>query len=231
MNGSTKKEALKLRLKGHSYNEINLELGIPKSTLSGWFKDTILSKKAQERLSKRIKAGSKHLIKRNKMQTHLARQRARKVQADAFKDIKKFTKRELLLVGTALYWGEGYKRLAIRDGRELTSHPVSFSNSDHEMIKVYILFLTRVLEVGMEDIHARLRIYPHMNENTVREFWIGETPLKESNFLKSSYQVSSASKRVLPYNRLPNGTISIQVNNTEKFHKILGWIKGMKESI
>lgn len=65
--------ALKLRLDGKSYNEIHAELGVPKSTLSFWFRDLVLSDEARRRLEKRVRAGiAKGLVKRNKMQTHLA---------------------------------------------------------------------------------------------------------------------------------------------------------------
>ena len=40
-----KNQALKLRLLGKSYNEINKALGVPKATLSDWFADLQLSKK------------------------------------------------------------------------------------------------------------------------------------------------------------------------------------------
>ena len=40
-----KEEAIKLRKQGFSYNEIKNKLGVPKSTLSGWFRDILLTKK------------------------------------------------------------------------------------------------------------------------------------------------------------------------------------------
>ncbi|MBL4644460.1 MAG: hypothetical protein JKX80_01185 [Candidatus Pacebacteria bacterium] len=57
------------------------------------------------------------------------------------------------------------------------------------------------------------------------------TGLNECNFGRPSYGVSNASKRRLAYNRLPNGTLSIQVNDTNKFNKVMGWIEGVKESV
>ena len=40
----TKESARNLRIKGWSLGEINLKMKIPKNTLSGWFKDILLSK-------------------------------------------------------------------------------------------------------------------------------------------------------------------------------------------
>ena len=109
--------SLRLRLAGKSYNEIQDELGVPKSTLSGWFKDVVLSDKALIRLASRTTLGTAALVKRNKMQTHKAEQRAKEIHASAKEKIPNLTKRDLLIIGPVLYWAEGYKRLKIKDGK------------------------------------------------------------------------------------------------------------------
>lgn len=100
--------ALKLRLAGKSYNEIQRELGIPKSTQSGWFKHLVLSDKAHRRLNGRLRMGSDILIKRNKMQTAHAERRAREAQGQGKSRVSDFSGRDVLLLGAALYWAEGY---------------------------------------------------------------------------------------------------------------------------
>jgi len=65
-------KAYKLRMQGKSYTEIGTTLGIPKATLSGWFRDLEISADAKARISKRMREKSFFgLLKRNKMQTHL----------------------------------------------------------------------------------------------------------------------------------------------------------------
>ena len=102
-------KALKARIAGKSYNEIQKEFGVPKSTLSGWFKHMVLSEIARVRLASRTRLGSAALIKRNKMQTHKAEQRAREIRASAKEIIPTLTKRDVLIIGAVLYWAEGYK--------------------------------------------------------------------------------------------------------------------------
>ncbi len=228
--GTKKKEAMKLRLNGRSYNEINKKLGIPKSTLSGWFKDVVLNKEANNRLKRRMKQGSLHLIKRNKTQTHLAWKRARKAQAEAKKEIGKLSKRDLMLIGVALYWGEGYKKLVVRGGKKRTWHNISFSNTDPGMIRIYIKFLNDILDISTENVKARMRLFEHINESRALNYWIKSTGLLKSNFQKTTYAVSISSQRRLPFNRLPYGTLCVEVANTNKFHRILGLIEGMKNS-
>ena len=45
-----KSEAMSLRMKGKSLPFIHIKLGIPKSTLSYWFKDIILTEKQKDKL-------------------------------------------------------------------------------------------------------------------------------------------------------------------------------------
>ena len=224
-----REKALKMRLKGFSYNEINRALGVPKSTQNGWFRHLVLSDAAVTRLKERTLQGTINaFVKRNKLQTHHAKIRARKAQAFGRKEIPFLTKKDLKIVGATLYWAEGYKRLRIRDGKERVSHPIALVNSDPEMIRVFIRFLREVMEVDFEKITASMRLYPHINEEAAHKYWVKITGLPRQQFRKSTYLISSASKGVRPYNRLPWGTLSIQVFDTQKFHRLLGFIEGVK---
>lgn len=226
-----KEKAIQLRLKGFSYNEINKKIGVPKSTLSGWLKNVQLSDAAAERLNSRKTIGFRNgLLKRNKRQTHLAWKRAIETQNRASKRIGRLSKKELLVLGAALYWGEGHKRLQRKDGRELPSHAINFTNSDPEMIQAFILFLRKVMGVDILDMKAAVRLYQHQNEADCVRYWVKVTGIPVGNFNKSTYQVSAASKKIRPYNRLPFGTIRISVNDTAKFHMLMGWIEGLKKA-
>src|SRR5690606_11900665 len=145
-------EAFKLRRQGWSYNEINKKLGIPKSTLSGWFSNLVLSDKAQDRLKKRKGLGTETLIKRNIAQTHTARERANKIRKSGISEVSniKISKEILLIIGVCLYWGEGYKRAKHRNGRILYNHPIQLTNSDPAMARAFVKFLNEIMEVPLE---------------------------------------------------------------------------------
>ena len=225
---SNKERALRLRLQGKSYNEIHAELKIPKSTLRVWLGDVVLSALARARLSARMKSGSFVLIKRNKMQTHSARQRAHQVRTAAAKRINSLDQQDLLLIGTVLYWAEGYKRIKVRDGREITSHVISFVNSDADMIRIFIRFLVEILEINPSSIRLVMRLYPHINERNAMRYWMNITGLKEGHFWKSTNLVTGASKGIRPFNRLPYGTLQVTVNSTPKFYELMGLLDGVK---
>lgn len=222
-------EATKLRLQGFSYNQINKKLGVPKSTLSGWFKDLQISKEAQEKINKRRHDKSfEGILKSSKLQTKRAQERVREERSNSKKDIKSLSKRELLILGTALYWGEGYKRPVFINNIQKTHHSISLSNSDPELAKIFIRFLEEVCEISRKEMKASVRIYEHMNKEKVLKFWQEITNIPKENFRSDDY-ISKASKGKRFFNRLPYGTIQINANNTRKFHKIMGWIDGLKD--
>ena len=219
---------MRLRLAGKSYNEIRDEIGVPKSTLSGWFKHVVLSDSARTRLASRTSLGSATLIKRNRMQTHKAEQRAREIRASAKEKIPILTKRDMLIIGAVLYWAEGHKRLHVRDGKERMSHSISFVNSDPTMIKAFLRFLRETLVIPIDDVHLTMRLYPHINEENSRNYWAKITKLPHSCFERSTNMISLASKGKRPYNRLPYGTLQIAVYNTARFHHLMGLIEGVQ---
>lgn len=226
-----KKNALALRLQGHSYNEINHKLGIAKSTLSSWFAKTILPERARKRLERRVAEGSlEGLLKRNRQQTKDAWERATIVREKANRDVRKLSKHDLFLVGVALYWAEGYKKLVVKNGKERTAHTVSFTNSDPKMIRIFLRFLIEIAEIQKSKISISMRLFTHIEKETALKYWLGVTGLEEKNFQKPSFVVSKSSQGKRPYNRLPYGTIQVVVGNTQKFHQIMGWIEGMQKN-
>jgi len=225
---SDRGKALALRLHGYSYNEITAKLGVPKATLSDWFTGLVLSEKAQERIARRVYEGSlKGLIKKNRLQTHQAKQNAARVHKIAKNDIKRISQRELLLIGAALYWAEGYKRPIVKNGKERTFHAISFSNTDPQMIKGFIRFLKNILQIPESRIYATIRIFEHISEKEAMQYWQKITALPPQNFRKSYYGISKSSLGKRPYNRLPYGTIQVTVGDTKNFHRIMGWIEGI----
>jgi len=225
---SDREKALSLRLQGHSYNEIGVKLGVPKATLSGWFTGLVLSEKAQERIRKRVHEGSlRGLIKKNRLQTHRAQQAAAEIRKHARNQIKTLSKKDLLLIGAALYWAEGYKRPIIKNGRERTFHTISFSNADPQMVRGFIKFLKEILEIPESRIYASIRIFEHISEKEALAYWEKITNLPKENFRKSYYGISKSSLGKRPYNRLPYGTIQVTVGDTKNFHRIMGWIEGI----
>ncbi len=225
--------ALRLRLQGKSYSEIGKELGgISKSTLSLWLKNVILSDVAKQRLAKREREKSiAALIKRNQAQTAWAIRRKSKIKNSARRQIELLSKKTLLLLGAALYWAEGYKRSKMANGREITNHPVVLTNADPKLLQAFIKFVIEVCDISREKIKLEVRIFQHLHEETVIQYWSRTLQLPRENFSTVRHCISRSSQGKRPFNRLPYGVVQIRINNTNLFHKIMGWIDGMKEKI
>jgi len=226
------KQALKLRLAGKSYNEINSLLNIPKSTLSNWFGSLQLPDSAKDRLKKRVAEGTlKGLVKRNKLQTLWAQERAETTRKSSYKEIKKLDDEDLKLIGIALYWAEGYKKLKTKNGKIVTNHPISFTNSDPDMVKFFVSFVKKFMGIPKEKISVNLRLFKHIEGEAAIKYWREITGLESSNFDKPCYIISKSSQGKRPFNQLPYGTIQIRVNDTVAFYRLIGWIDGIKDRI
>lgn len=228
-----KNVAVKLRLRGKSYSEIQKELiGVSKSTLSGWLKDVVLSDESRVALARRASEKSfRGLLKKNKNQTALAIKRRNDIQTTAQSEIGNISMRDLSVVGLALYWAEGHKRVVVRNGRETTYHPVSLTNSDAKLVKIFLEFLRKVHGVPVHKIKANVRIFKHLNENEVLKYWSRELEIPLQNFTKTYIGTSLSSMGKRPFNRLPYGVIQIRISDTNLFHKIMGGIEGLKNKL
>jgi hypothetical protein len=224
-------KAKELRKNGRSYNEIVSLLDIPKSTLYSWLENVELSHEAANRINSRVREGSlRGLLKKNKLQTKIAVDRSRRIQHESKLKIGKLSKREMTLIGAALYWGEGYKKQIVSRGKKRTYHPVSLSNSDPRLIKFFLLFLRTCLDIDDSKIKISIHLYDGMDEEKIIQHWRQITNLPKENFQNVYRGVSISSKRTKKFDHLPYGTAQIRVSSTELFYKIMGLIEGIQTS-
>ncbi|MDQ1010292.1 transcriptional regulator with XRE-family HTH domain [Streptomyces sp. V4I23] len=172
--------ARELRLQGMTYDQIQVELGCSKSSISLWVRD--LPKPERKRSREEASA-----IARRGWEVTLRRREAerRETKSGAALDIGALTERELLLVGAALYWAEGTK-----DKPYARRERVTFVNSDPGMIQVFIAWLDLV---GIERERLRFHVMIHESADitAAEQYWanlvdadpaaFGKTTLKRHN--------------------------------------------------
>lgn len=152
------KKLKRLRRKGHSINELVAELSIPKTTVWHHIQGVkVLPRYVQILKSKR--GGSR---KRKEIGWKKARTRARELLQGPY--------RELVIVITMLYWGEG------------TKDRFAFINSDGKMIQLYLLILRKVFNVPETDIKPILRIYSGMDRSKCLDYWSKITKISLDKF-------------------------------------------------
>jgi hypothetical protein len=215
------------RKKGKTYTEISEVLKLPKSTVAWWLKDFKLPAKTERKIiEKSRKKWRKAIIDYNNVHGKLRSQKAaairEKYKQNGIKEIKNLSKKELKLIGSALYWAEGGKK---------NRNSLRFSNSNPSMIEVIMKFFQEVCNIPNEKIKARIHIYPQINPRIATNYWKKVTNLPRINFQKPQVQISRASKKKRPKNTLPYGTLHLTVNNTEMTCRVKGWIQGISEKI
>ncbi len=214
---------VQLRREGKSYREIASALDVSKSSVSDWCKGLELPLLAQKIINKKIKQNKSVFKFYNKRKHCIVQAENKKIRKESAGQIFPLSEYELLLIRTALYWAEGYKR---QD--QISSPRVGFVNSDPDMIKVFLCFLKKVLRVPNEKIKVSIRIHPNVSKESAINFWSKITAIPKDRFGITD-QISSASQRKRPKNLLPYGTLDVRVNSRQNFYKIKGWIEGLKK--
>lgn len=217
-----KAQAVLLRKQGKSYSEILKEIDVAKSTLGLWLREVGLSVPQQQKLSEKRRlaalrgASSRHQKRLDDTE---------RIYSEAFKDIKKISRRELWLMGVMLYWAEGSKQK-----EHDPSVGVDFSNSDPLMIKLFLRWLLEICEINRDRIYFSLYIHENAKArlDDVRSYW-----LRQTGFPPSALQFTYFKKhnpRTLRRNvgREYYGNLSVQIRkSTELNRQITGWVRGI----
>lgn len=208
-----KEKAFELRHQSKSYKTISRELGIPLSTLAGWFKNEAWSHEIRDILGRTESLAFPDKLKRivaaNKKRWSDWHELCRKEAISEFPQLKNDP---LFLAGIMLYWGEGEK--------QHKSSTVRLSNSEPEMIRIFYLFLTKSLKIPSEKISAWLLLYPDLIDSVQKNFWGKATGIPANQFKKSIYIRGRHTTRRLSY-----GVCTIFINSRALKERILKWLE------
>lgn len=217
-----KQKAIRLRLKGLSYNQISKIINVPKSTLSSWFRNLEVSKAVKKsNIEKAKQIWAKNITVFNKRRSQLCRAQWLQNQNEAKKDIGRISIRELKLIGSALYWAEGYKK---------GNWNLVFCNSDPDMLALMMEFFLKVCHVPIGKIKAQIQLHPRIIARVATKYWSKVIGLPVRQFSKPMLQISKSSK-LKRGNTLPYGTLRIKINDVKLVNKIKGWIEGLSQKI
>lgn len=218
-----KQRAISLRRQGKSYNEIVKILTISKSTLSLWLRDIKMPAEIKQKFwNETRKKWAQNITKFNKERAVIAREKAQQIQDLASKDIGKISRRELFLVGIALYWAEGHKK---------SRWQLDFSNSDPLMMKLMMRFFREIYNVKEDKFFATAQIHPNVTPQKAVNYWSKITKIPKKQFLKTYTRITPSSKRKRAFNTLPYGTLRVSVSSVEMTNKMKGWISGLEKLV
>jgi len=204
--------AVKLRLKGLSYSQIKQQVKVGNGTLSYWLKNYQLTKAQKDKLGENKDAQVEKFRETMKKKRELLESTERKIQ---LKKIGSLSKRDLMMIGVGLYWGEGKKLGSL----------VSVTNTDPAMIKFILFWLEECF--GMDRKDKKIRIYTHlysdMNIEKEVNYWREILDVNAAQFSKSYIKESKLSG--LTYRGFGHGTCQIQVSDAKIKRQIMAWVQ------
>ena len=143
-----------------------------------------------------------------------------KFKKGIFKIKRNLTRGEekLKISGVMLYWGEGTKK----------GNSVVFSNSDPEMVVLFLKFLRKICNINKKRIRALLHIYKNQNERKIKKYWSKKTMVPIRQFSKSFLH----NKKKGTYKKNSEfGTISLRYSDKELLNIINNWIGEYKKKL
>lgn len=188
-------EALRLRRKGYSYEEISKKIKIAKSSAYLWCKKIILNQKAKERIRKRLAIGmvkAKKVLKsrRDKIKKEIID------KANFYISKLKSNKEINKLLCSFLYWAEGEK----------TTTSMVFINSNSTMILTFLTLFRSSFALDEKKFRCLVHIHEYHNNDEIKKYWSNITKIPIDQFSKS-YLKPHTKKRIRDDYK---GTISIR---------------------
>jgi transcriptional regulator with XRE-family HTH domain len=221
-----KEKAIRYRKDGLSYSEILEKIDVSKSTLSSWLRNVLITNFQINRLRvKNAKARSLGSVAlKNKRVS-----KTTKIINQSSKEIKIVDNYNLKLIGTTLYWAEGSKQSEYEPSRELI-----FTNSDPEMIKVYLLWLKKCLNVTRN--YIKFEIYIHetykKSPKELSDYWSKVTKFPQDFLTKIYYKKNKINSFRKNKGSKYNGVLRITVRkSTDLNRKVIGWVKGISNKV
>jgi hypothetical protein len=210
-----------LLLNGYSYSQIKHELSISKGSINYCFKHLSEFDQARIRNFRINNWKLSYRIKAQKIKEEKSKEE-KFLREKSLKIINYISKRELLLIGSSLYWAEGGKT---------NRWGLQFSNSDQNMIILIMKYFREIIKVPEEKFYMQMILHANVDENLALDHWSKITQVDKLQFKKACYSLSKSSKQLRNIDKLPYGTLQVRVHNKKLTQEVYGYIEGIKKNI
>jgi hypothetical protein len=140
------------------------------------------------------------------------------------RDVSSLSKRDIFMLGLALYWGEGYKN----DNEEC-----GLTNSDPDIIRTFIAWLALIYNISTVDLIARVSINS-MHRGRIKQiekYWSTVTEIPLSQFTAPS-MIEVRARKEYPNSAVHFGTLRVKVRRgTSLRRRIMGSINELRVRI
>lgn len=215
MKSEQRSKARELRSQGHAINKIAKTLDVAKSSVSAWVRDIELSEEQIKTLQQQ------NPIFNNQLRGGKSRaQNAREVRKAYQEEGKQKAKEGNLLhqSGCMLYWAEGGK----------SRNQCTFTNSDIEMMKLFISFLRKFFPEASRKITIRINCYTNngLSKEEIETYWLSTLNLDKSSLRKGQENNKPRSvTNAVRHHKLTYGICAIVISDQSVVQHIYGAIQ------
>ncbi|GHI90592.1 terminase gpP N-terminus-related DNA-binding protein [Streptomyces olivaceus] len=210
--------ARELRLQGWTYDQIQVELGCSKSSISLWVRELPKPERpirTREQASAIARKGWEAKLRVREEERQQTRQRAAA-------EMGKLTDRELFVAGVALYWAEGSKSKPY-SRRER----VSFVNSDPDVISLFLDWL-RLLRVDPSSVRFAVQIHETADVAEAEAYWATHVGIHTTDLMKTTLKRHNPRTNRKNISESYRGCLRIDVRDgAELYRRIEGWWYGI----
>ncbi|MFE9457480.1 hypothetical protein [Streptomyces californicus] len=213
-----REKARELRLRGMTYDQIQVELGCSKGSISLWVRDLPKPEPSRSTVEQARLAG------RMRWDHELAVRDAerQRTKASAREETLGMSDRELFYTGIALYWAEGTKD-KVYDRRE----GVTFINSDPDVIVVFLAWL-ELLEVPRQSLAHRVMIHETADVPAAERYWAGLVGVDVSALRKTTLKRHNPKTVRKNVGESYRGCLVVRVaRGADLYRRIEGWWSGI----
>ena len=200
-----------------SYSQIKEKVQISKSTLSVWLKEYPLS---EERIKALRGDNSKRIERFRNTMAVKKEQRLAIAYKKVSVDIGELNKRDFLIAGFFLYWGEGSKT---------ASATTALTNTNPTMLVFFINWL-KLFGIKKSDLRVKLHLYSDMDIEKTKKWWSKKLHIPLEQFRKPYIKKTAQSSAVYKgYFR--QGTCSVIYEDVKFLNYILMGLKYITEEV
>ncbi len=186
-----KEKAIALRKTGASLRDVEKQLGIPRSTLNGWFMKIILTDEQKELIRTRwLAVLAKSRVSSKPWHNNEKKKRLKEAEEKADLIISKLNFKDTNLIELALsmlYLGEGFK-----------TNQTGIGNSNPLILKFFIKTLKEIYSIDTQNIKCDLHLRADQNDLEMKNFWSKELELPLSCFRKSCFDLRTKGSATYP---------------------------------
>lgn len=207
-----KPKAITLRQQGFSIGNIEKELGVTRSTLSGWFKDVQLTPEQKRKLTNRWKDGLKKarvkaVLWHNEQKNNRLRE-ARCAAAETLDGINTNDINILELALAFLYLGEGAKK----------SPHTSLGSSDPIILKFFLSAIEKIYDLDIKKLGYELYLRADQRPDKIKNFWSKTLKVPIENFKQVNIDKRTKGTKTYPSYK---GVCNIQCGHVAIQRKLL----------